>query len=200
MYESSMTVSALFELARNATDIAPQVDDEYYLLWLNSLEGLIYTGAVRQCGVYECTVSEGKVDLSEIELSSSQALPRGCDVRAVYLNGRELARVDASDLPRHPERACFYADGSTLYLQSPSGVGGRAQVVYLCRPAVKTAQDLSAYVALPDEFLPMALDYLVGCAYALICEDGQAANRFAAYNAAMEEFIEWHEKNKGGNK
>lgn len=199
MYKSSMRVSELIELARNATDIAPDVDDEYYFMWLCSLESLLYTGVIRESGVYTCDAVDGAVDLGQIEVSAEEALPRGCDVRAVFADGRELSRVSGGDLPRHPERACFCVDGDTLRLQSPFGIGGKVQVVYLRRPAVKSPENKSAYLALPDEFLPMVLDYLVGCAYALICEDNQAANRFAAYNAALEEFTEWHNNNKGGN-
>ena len=199
MYESSMRVSELLELARNSTDIAPEVGDEYYLLWLNSLESLIYTGVVKECGVYECAVDGETLDISNVQTDTLEALPRGCDLRAVYIGGRELTRVDAGTFLRHPEKLCFYTVGPKVYLNCPYGIGGTAKVVYYRRPAPKTTESLSAFVSLPDEFLPMALDYLVGCAYALICEDNQAANRFAAYNSALEAFKEWQDKSKGGN-
>jgi len=198
MYESSMRVSELIDLARASADIAPEIDDDYYLLWLNSLESLIYTGILRQSVIRECTVYDGVIDLALLQPEAGEAMPRGCDVRSVYLGARELVRVGADVFLAHPEKSCFYTLGDKVHLNCPYGVGSRARVAVTVRPERKGEDGMSAYVALPDEFLPMALDYLVGCAYALICEDNQAANRFASYNAALDAFTEWVRKNEGG--
>lgn len=198
MYESSMRVRELIDLARASTDIAPEIDDGYYLLWLNSLQSLIYTGILRSTSLKECSVQDGVVDLALVEARFGEAAVRGCDVRSVYVGSRELVRVGADTFLAHPEKSCFYAEGDKLHLNCPYGVGGRARLAVTVRPERKTEDGMSSFVALPDEFLPMALDYLVGCAYALVCEDNQAANRFASYNAALDAFTEWHRKNQGG--
>lgn len=200
MYKSSMRVSELLALARDSADIAPAVDDGYYLMWLSALEAQLYTSVIRECGVYETAVKDGVIDLSLIEEEADCALPRECDVREIFLDGREFTLATCADVSRHPERSLFYTDRGKAHLHSPYRVSGEAKVIYLRRPKARVASSLSQYVAIPDEFLPMALDYLVGCAYALVCEDTQAANRFAAYNAALEDFVLWQEKNKGGNK
>ena len=199
MYKSSMRVSELLSLARDSADVAPAVDDGYYLMWLGSLESLLYTGVIRECGVYTCTVEDGEVDISLIEESPDCALPRECDIREIFLDGRQFVLATPAEAARHPERSLFYMERGVAHLSSPYGVTGTARLIYLRRPAYRGEDSLSEFVALPDEFLPMALDYLVGCAYALVCEDTQAANRFAAYNASLDDFVKWQEKNKGGN-
>lgn len=200
MYESSMTAAELIALARDAADISPAVDDEYYLLWLDALEGLIYTGVVREIGRGVCAPDgQGTVDLTELEVPTGESPPRVCDIESVFSDGKELSRADAGAAVRYPEKAMFYGIGRRLYLRSGAGIAPEVEVLYRRRPAHKNAQNYhTARVALPDEFLPMALDYLVGRAYALACEDTQAANRMASYNAALADFALWRRKTEYG--
>ncbi len=193
MYESSMSAAQLIALARDGVDIAPDIGDEYYLLWLNALESLLYSGVVRCTRSAECAVEDGRVDLAIITPPEGESGPRACDVCAVFADGRELVRADEGALVRYPAQPAFCASGLTLTLQSPAGIPDKVTVLWRVRPALKTEQTMrTAPVALPDEFLPMAFDYLTGKAYALVSEDVQAANRLASYNAALADFELWN--------
>lgn len=80
MFESSMDASDLISLAKDSADIAPDIDEEYFLLWLNSLEGRLYTGVIRETASALCTVYREETDggypyvlLSEITVPQGRA-------------------------------------------------------------------------------------------------------------------------------
>lgn len=195
MFESNISAKDLTLLARDAADIAPDVSDEYYLLWLNSLEGTLYTGVIRELGRASCTVcgEDGTyVLLSEISVPQTQSPPRLCDVERVLADGEELVRTDAGSAAVFSDKSMFYADAEKLRLIRVSGIPQTVSVIYRVRPALKTQENMAALnVALPDEFVPMALDYLIGNAYALADEDAQAAKWLERYNLALSDFEQW---------
>lgn len=202
MFESSMTVSHLIELAKDSSDIAPTIDTEYFLLWLNALESRLYTGIIKDyesavCEVYEEQTEEGEIvaglpylRLADIAVPTGQSKPRFSDIAFVLAEEEQLVKTDAGAAAVFTDKGSFYGDGAKVRLLRARGMPETVTVVYRIRPAVKTGAD-EEKVSLPDEFLPLALAYLTGNAYALAGEDGQAAKWLERYNAELDDLVEW---------
>ena len=197
MFESSMDASDLISLAKDSADIAPDIDEEYFLLWLNSLEGRLYTGVIRETASALCTVYREETDggypyvlLSEITVPQGQSRPRFCDIETILAADNQLTKTDAGAAAVFADKGAFYNDAGKVRLVRAQGLPEQVQVLYRARPAAKTGQ-AGEKVSLPDEFLPMALAFLAGNAYALAGEDGQAAKWLDRYNADLDDFGEW---------
>ncbi|MCI8331335.1 MAG: hypothetical protein HFE78_00700 [Clostridiales bacterium] len=203
MFESNMTVSHLIELAKDSCDIAPDIDTEYYLLWLNSLESRLYTGIIKDyqsavCDVYaEKSEESGAgapgmlyIQLGDIAVPANQSRPRFCDIAFVLAEEDQLTKTDAGAAAVFTDKGSFYGDGAKVRLVRARGLPETVTVVYRVRPAAKTGA-ADERVSLPDEFLPLALDFLTGNAYALAGEDGQAAKWLERYNAELDDLTEW---------
>jgi len=203
MFESSMTVSHLIELAKDSSDIAPAIDSEYFLLWLNALESRLYTGIIKEyesaaCEVYEEQLEQGSTApvglpyllLEDITVPAGQSKPRFSDIAFVLADEEQLVKTDAGAAAVFTDKGSFYGDGAKVRLLRARGMPETVTVVYRVRPAAKTGAETEK-VSLPDEFLPLALDFLTGNAYALAGEDGQAAKWLERYNAELDDLIEW---------
>ncbi|MCI8590210.1 MAG: hypothetical protein HFE77_05815 [Clostridiales bacterium] len=200
MFESSMKVSDLIELAKDSSDIAPDIDSDYFLLWLNSLEGRLYTSIIKDyesavCEVYAEKEEEGAArlpyfKLDDIAVSQGQSQPRFCDIAFVLAEEDQLVKTDAGAAAVFTDKSSFYSDGAKVRLLRARGMPETVTVVYRVRPAAKTGA-AGEKVSLPDEFLPLALDFLTGSAYALAGEDGQAAKWLERYNVELDDLIEW---------
>ena len=198
MFRGSMTAKKLISLARDACDISPAADDEYYLFWLSSLESALYTGMIKSTASDSLPLADGIFDPAGAQTDGEAV--RACDVRRVFAGSRELARTDAEGAAACPDMPCFYESGGKIRVRAPYFSGENVTAVFAERPKRKTAENMETeYAALPDEFLPMALDYLCGCAYALAGEDIRSDNCFTRYNASLDDFTAWLKGVKGEN-
>ncbi len=201
MYQALTCGKDIIDMARECADISPEIPEQMYLLWLNTLLGRIYASDVYSCAVEQADVTTDETG-SYFEISSldggSRAAVRECDIDSVLSAGEAFVRSDAASVAVFRDRAQFYGDGDRVYLYHPAGVGSKCTVIFREMPPKFTGDNIeSLTLPLPEEHMELPLDYLVGRAYEYANEDTQAAKWLGAFNVALDAFIKWHEGRKG---
>lgn len=196
-----LTAKELIDAAKESTDISPEIPDSLYILWLNTLQGQIYSTDV--CSLAVCDIDtvydDGKRYFTLSELGEEgRAAVRACDIETIISCDEAFAKSDAASVGLFPDRAQFYDEGEKIYLYHPSEAGVCCRVIYREMPALLDDSNITTEkLAVPDEHLELPLSYLVGKAYEYANEDAQAAKWLGGYNACLEAFEKWHALKKG---
>ena len=192
MYNSGITVEELIEDLKSEVDVAIEIPDKTYVLWLNSLEQLLYSEVIKeQISVEGRYLGNGVVEFPELDfsnLSNQYDYLRFEDIYTVFVGDTQLKKTTLTSGVIFPN--CYYKLGeSTLGVSAQSG---NIKVVFFVRPKLKAPENLdNQYVMLPVEFIDLAKAKLRGEAYKLANEDSLAAKWLNDYNVLLENFKAW---------
>lgn len=189
MYDSGMTAKALIDMITAEADIALPVSPAYPIMWLNSMEQLIYGELTADLSTTECEADEDGGLFFENESGYADFEVR--DVMRVYADGIALKKVGRSTIHERAEIPCWYEKNGKMYV-CPVDMAMEYTVIYRKRPVLKTEENyVSETIKLPPEFLEMAAAKLRGEAYKLANEDYLSAKWLTDYNAHIENFKQW---------
>ena len=190
MFDSGIKASALINQIKAEADIAVPVSDESYVLWLNSLEQLLYTELIREQGKIEIGDTEASVlNIEAINVPSGENAVRFEDIYTIYADKTQLIFSTAASGVIFPDT--YYKIGNNIGLNLKK-TPEKIVIIYYVKPALKTVSDISAKnVMLPIEFIDLAKAKLRGEAYKLVNEDALSAKWLNDYNILLETFKTW---------
>ncbi len=190
MFDSGIKASALINQIKDEADIAVPVSDESYVLWLNSLEQLLYTELIREQGKIEISDTEASVlNIEAINVPSGENAVRFEDIYTIYADKTQLIFSTAASGVIFPDT--YYKIGNNIGLNLKKAPE-KIVIIYYVKPVLKTVSDISAKnVMLPIEFIDLAKAKLRGEAYKLVNEDALSAKWLNDYNILLETFKTW---------
>lgn len=190
MFDSGLKAVDLINQIKDEADIALPIPDESYILWLNSLEQLLYTEVIREQGKIELDdASENIIDISTLNVPSGENAIRFEDIHAIYADETQLALSTVASGVIFPDT--YYKTGNNIgiNLKKPSE---KLKIIYFVKPELKNADNISSLnVMLPYEFIDLAKAKLRGEAYKMANEGDLAAMWLNDYNILLETFKAW---------
>lgn len=197
IYSSSYTGASLVGAVKAELEVIPLPTDTALTRWLSSLEQLAWSEIVRMKRVGRLIVENGILRLDGIAVPQDEDEVCSADVCSVYIDGEQAMHGTAEEsFLFSPETAVWYRSGEREITLSGVREGASAAAVYFARPIRRS--DLSAAVALPDEFIELAASRLKGEAYRAANEDVLAAKWLADYNQRLEAFQSWCDRRRSG--
>lgn len=199
MYDSSISAAEIIEDLYDEVDIAEEIPYKLYVLWLNSLEQMIYSEIIRE--QHKITVSDGSfgtenvIKLDDIEVCDGNDTLRFDDIYTMYsVNDgvkKQLLKTTLTSGDVFPDTYYKFNDNLGFHVFSaPSAV----EIIYFARPKLKTIdenQKAVGNVMLPVEFIDLAKAKLRAEAYKIANEDSLAAKWVNDYNVFLETFKSW---------
>ena len=189
MFDSGIKVRDLINQINLETDIALDIPDESYVLWLNSLQQLLYTEIVKEQKKTNAKefLEDGRVDLSKLS-ETGENEPRFEDIHAVYADDTQLIKSTVASGVIFSNT--YYKIDGRLGINAT--VNNKLTVVYFVKPEMINPKDIGeSTVMLPIEFVDIAKAKLRGEAYKVANEDGLAAKWLNDYNILLETFRAW---------
>jgi hypothetical protein len=188
MFDSGITAFEIIDQVKKEADIAVQIPDESYMIWLNAVEQLLYSEVIKEQGV---VVIEGNtsdtIDLSALEINESENEVRFEDIHAVYADDVQLIRSTAASGVIF--KNTYYKCGDKLCVNTE---GTDIKIVYFAKPKLKTTDNYdSVNVMLPHEFVDIVKAKLRAEAYKVANEGDLAAVWMNDYNVLLETFKAW---------
>ncbi len=197
IYSSSYTGASLVDSVKTELEIIPIPADTAFMRWLSSLEQLAWSEVIRMKRVARVIAENGTLQLGGITVPTDEDTVSAADVCAVYIDGVQAMHGTAEEsFLFSPETAVWYRGGEREIAVSGVRDGAEAAVVYFVRP--ERRNELSAAVALPDEFIELAASRLKGEAYRAANEDVLAAKWLSDYNQRLEAFQNWCDRRRNG--
>ena len=203
MFDSGISAEDFIENLKSEVDIAVPISNASYVMWLNTVEQLLYTEYIKELTSYSVEVKDyfpfpGFLTMSKIFIGEGEESPRFEDVYAVYADGVQLSKTT-------------FASGETVfphtYYKKDNGIGisgyddiNVLTVIYSIKPKLKTTDKngniTGGNVMIPPEFLTLVSAYIRGEAYKIANEDAIAAKWINDYNVLLETFKMWIDKRK----
>ncbi len=91
MFNSGIPVKQLIDELKSEVDVAPEIKDDAYITWLNSLQQLLYGEIIKEQGKYEDDYFDGSIiPIDDINVSIGENKPRFEDIHAVYADKTQL--------------------------------------------------------------------------------------------------------------
>ncbi len=190
MFDSGICAYDLIQQLRDEVDIALPISDENYIMWLSTLEQLLYTELIGEQGkiVLE-NITGNIVDIGDLSVPSGENAVRFEDIYAVFAGKKQLIKSTLTS-------GGIFRD---TYYKSANNIGlslrekpDELTVIYIVRPALKTKSNYKKLnVMLPLEFIDLAKAKLRGEAYKLANEDNLSAKWLNDYNVLLETFKAW---------
>ena len=199
MYDSSISAAEIIEDLYDEVDIAEEIPYKLYVLWLNSLEQMIYSEIIRE--QHKIMVSDGSfgtenvIKLDDIEVCDGNDTLRFDDIYTMYAVNdgvkKQLLKTTLTSGDVFPDTYYKFNDNLGFHVFSaPSAV----EIIYFARPKLKTIdenQKAVGNVMLPVEFIDLAKAKLRAEAYKIANEDSLAAKWVNDYNVLLETFKSW---------
>lgn len=187
MFDSSITVNSIISELRNEVDVAAEIPDTAYIMWLNSMEQLLYSEIIKEQNehIIENPV-QCEIEVDSIEPKDGEAAVRFEDIYTIYADDVQLMK--STLVSGVIFSGCFYKLGNNIGYKTEKAPQ-RLRIIYFVRPALKVSGEEN--VSLPAEFIDLAKSKLRGEAYKLANEDGIAAKWLNDYNVLLENFKAW---------
>lgn len=197
-YDSGMTAAALITQLKSEADISYPITDASWVMWLNTVEQLLYGEIADDLRVvsYESSASYGSFDLGNITVSADCRDVRFDDIDKFYVDDEELIKVSAVGGKIFTGRQKYWPDGSgnISYTTFDGTTPDVITVAYRAAPELKSGVSDTAHVFVPAEFLGLVSSFLRGQAYMLANEDTLAAKWIGDYNSQLADFTAWCQK------
>lgn len=196
MYRSSETVSEFIDRVTASLDLAAACDRSFLLRELTTLEQMLYSGYIFDQRMVYPAIEDGSIDLNDIIVPAGERTPTADDVFAVFCGGTQLTRstLFAAETAGNTSRGCYYrSDEETVEISLPEGgLYDDVVIFYYARPAARTSDsEETDHVALPDEFLSLAVSKLLGEAYLAADDDTLAAKWLSDFNSRLSAFSDY---------
>lgn len=192
MYNSSYTAREVLEILRGDVDISLDISDAQILMWLTSIEQMLYAEIICEQRFTRIPYDGAIVKYAILNRGAGETIPEARDIVAVFADQSELQRVSGGvGAILHGDRGAWYDTGEEMQLKFP--VAPREILVaHAVRPERFSEETASgATVHVPAEFVPMILARLRGEMYKLCNEDNLAAKWLMDYNTEIENFKIW---------
>lgn len=189
MYNSNVAISSLIEQIESEADVITQIEDEFYLKWVNIVQQTLYKELIEQYSHSEVE-TDGDLYLDDIEVTSEQAPVEYDDIFKIYIDGEELTKASVTTAFTIPDKDIYYYDSANSVVRIRCKIPyDKINVVYRVRP--KIAEETSEYIYLPYEWLEMLAAKIRGELYKIANDDVMAAKWLADYNTQLESFKVW---------
>lgn len=190
MFDSGVKAVELIEQIKAEADIAIPIPDISYVMWLNSVEQLLYSELIREQGeITIANASEGVIDISSLTVPSDEEAVRFEDIHAIYADKAQLIKSTLASGVIFPNT--YYKKNNNIGLNL-SVKPEKLKIIYLVRPRLKAEDSIEAVnVCVPVEFTDLVKAKLRGEAYKLANEDSLAAKWINDYNTLLETFKMW---------
>ena len=189
MFDSGISAAELIKSVKEEADIAPDIPDKTFLLWLTALEQLLYSEIIKeQKEIILNPVPKSPITTETLSSKQKGESPvRYEDIHTIYADDRQLIRSTLTSGVILQDTFFKERNGIGYHVRA---VPNTLRILYFVRPDVKT-EGTGGNVMVPAEFLDLVRAKLRGEAYKLANEDGQAAKWMNDYNILLETFKAW---------
>lgn len=197
MFDSRMKAADLIRQIKDEADISYPLPDIIYIMWLNSLEQLLYTEVIQEQGKTElCKTDTDTTDTSEIFIEIEKlSVPTGEsklrfeDIYTIYADDTQLIKTTVTSGEIFLDTYYKLRNGIAMNLRKEPD---KLKFIYIVRPELKTEENYASLtVKIPAEFIDIAKAKLRGEAYKIANEDSLAAKWLNDYNILLETFKLW---------
>lgn len=193
MFNSGISASSLIADLQNEVDIAPPISNASYVMWLNSLEHILYTEFIQEQKQFVIEApGNSPIDISDIAVGNDESAVRFEDIYTVFADKTQLIKSTVTSGVIFPDT--YYKTGNNIGF-STQEAPGEIKIIYFVKPALKTvgANDTisAGNVMVPVEFIDLVKAKLRGEAYKVANEDSLAAKWINEYNVMLENFKAW---------
>lgn len=190
MFNSGVKAADLIERIKDEADVAIPIPDISYIMWLNSVEQLLYTELIQEQGeITVANVSGNVIDISSLTVPKDEEAVRFEDIHAIYADNTQLIESTLASGVIFPNTYYKVRNNIGLNLKKqPQAI----KIIYFVRPVLKTEANASGeFVKVPPEFIELVKAKLRGEAYKVANEDNLAAKWINDYNVLLETFKMW---------
>ncbi len=193
MFDSGISAKELIESIKSEVDVALPIPNASYVLWLNSLEQMLYSSIIQEQSRITVNNPTGEtIVLSDLPISDNEAAVRFDDIYTVYADSVQLIKTNAASGHIFPN--CYYKSDNNMTFKTDNKPAS-LDIVYFIKPALKTVDDSDEVqggnVMLPIEFIEISKSKLRAEAYMIENEYTPAANWINNYNILLENFKQW---------
>lgn len=197
MFDSKIKAADLIKQIKDEADISYPLPDVSYIMWLNSLEQLLYTEVIQEQGKIELSKTDtDTVDTSEIFIETEKlSVPTGEsklrfeDIYTIYADDTQLIKTTVASGEIFLGTYYKLRNGIAMNLRKEPD---KLKFIYIVRPELKTEENYASLtVKIPTEFIDLAKAKLRGEAYKIANEDSLAAKWLNDYNILLETFKLW---------
>ena len=195
MFDSGISAKSLIdELKNTEIDIALDIPDSTYVVWLNALQQLLYTEVIKEQKkkILDASIYQNPIRLSALE-AEGENTPRFEDIHAIYAKfDKKIVQLKKSTLTSGTIfNDTYYKENDHLGYKTreePSTL----TILYFVRPAlIPPTPNGNEKVMIPVEFIDLVKAKLRGEAYKLANEDNLAAKWLNDYNVLLDTFRAW---------
>jgi len=194
MFDSGIKASDLIDQIVNEADIAPDIPTESYILWLNSLEQLLYSEIIQEQGKIELDGVNGAViGVDTLSVPNGENDVRYEDIWCVYATyaDQQTQLIESTAASGVIFDDTYYKMGVDIGINL-AHKHAKVCIIYFVKPELKTAANISTKnVMVPIEFVDLVKAKLRGEAYKVANEDALAAKWLNDYNVLLETFRAW---------
>lgn len=194
MFDSGIKASALLGGLKNEIDVALPISDEQYVEWLNSCEQFLYSSILHI--QHECEIKlHNASPNSEVSVGEDEDTIRFDDIVTVYADDTQLIKTTLATSMVFD--CCYYEKNGNLQYKCPENTQ-KIHILYNVRPRLKVVENgkiCDDTIKIPLEYIDLVKSKIRADAYMYVNESATAANWINLYNAWLETFKQWYEKN-----
>lgn len=197
MLDSKIKTVDLINQIKAEADISYPLPDESYIMWLNSLEQLLYTEVIQEQGKVELSktntdltnIADVFVETEKLSVPTGESMPRFEDIYTIYADNTQLIKTTVTSGGIFPDTYYKLRNGIAMNLRKEPE---KLKIIYIVKPELKTEKNYeSSTVKIPVEFIDLVKAKLRGESYKIANEDGLAAKWLNDYNILLETFKLW---------
>lgn len=192
MYDSAISCAAMLTAVKSEADISTTIPVASYVMWINTVEQLLYTEYIREQRSVILADAESPVAMQLIVPETGEKQPLYDDIFKVYADEKELQKMTLTAAKRFSRNAYWCEEGKLCY-RCYYGMPDELRIIYFVRPALKTesGSTVSGNIMLPVEFADIIYTRIRGEIYKIANEDALSAKWITEYNTLLENFKVW---------
>lgn len=194
MFDSGVTANDLINNLRSEIDISLAIPVGSFVIWINTIEQLLYTEIIKEQKQYKMTLSGNTVKLTEIPSAADEKPVLYEDILKVYANKVELTPANIVQGIVFPNT--YYKENNNITIATDF-TAPELRIIYMVRPIIKSVSTITTLnVMLPYEFLELINAKIRGEMYKLVNEESVGAKWINDYNVLLESFRVWLDKKR----